>query len=591
MDDDDDDIFLPDAYSRGDSLEDLGVVSYDANGALVMHTENLLQWYQELLPLYAHPSGVAAANVGANVGGQVNALASALLGLLDKDEIIKQAAALGPGVASIIASLPPALWDRMLGNDQLARAPRSVELWQTRRDEYVAKLATQQVDQVAAGPIGKIIIPTTGVGTSIRTVQFDLEQALQPARPTIAIIETWQLTAFLGDYGLGQTVGAESLFPGETKSVSVQTWSTDTSSQELSSSVFDSVDNSAQSRFTDQIAKTDNTTTTESGAVAASLATKTGASAQVYMVNMYGEIEAAVSANYQAGRQNFDGKVHTTVREHANQCNSARRTAVGAVTSQQREAGSIGTTFRELSNTNLRRVLNFVFRELNQEYKTVTSLRDIQVVLYNGRPGSADRVTLGELSGFLKRYLVEAKVEEVAREILGLIVQCVDEHGDPQTMLQVGTRNGGVFEWQDASLDIEGHLDFVDSPLNPTYSWRIKPGPIGQEGNEPTVPGVVNGRTSVVMRTDSIVAEALLGQADALDPYASGLQELDLQARHADLSARDAEIRRLVDALDLVKEAPAEERVEAWNTMLGARPQVDVTATVDGAGDHKPPEG
>jgi hypothetical protein len=184
---------------------------------------------------------------------------------------------------------------------------------------------------------------------SIQTVPFDIQQP-DPV-PHIALIETWQLTAFLGDYGLGQTVAAESLMPGERKTVSMQTWSADTSNKEQSTSVFDSADSSAQDRFGKQVTAAGNTTTTESGGVAASIGTKTGASAQVYIVNMSGEIEASTSANYQKGRQDFSSNVDTATNEHANQCNSSRRTAVGEVTKTQREEGTIGQTTRELSNT------------------------------------------------------------------------------------------------------------------------------------------------------------------------------------------------------------------------------------------------
>ncbi len=80
-----------------------------------------------------------------------------------------------------------------------------------------------------------------------------------------------------------------------------------------------------------------------------------------------------------------------------------------------------------------------------------------------------------------------------------------------------------------------------------------------------------------------MVVEALLGVADALDPYASGLQKLDLQAREGELQARetdekwrDTDRQRIADALAIIANAPVEERVKAWTDMLAERPEIEV---------------
>ena len=76
-------------------------------------------------------------------------------------------------------------------------------------------------------------------------------------------------------------------------------------------------------------------------------------------------------------------------------------------------------------------------------------------------------------------------------------------------------------------------------------------------------------RSSVVLRTDNVVVEALLGQADALDPYESALQALDL-------IERDAGIQRATDALALVKAQPADKRVDAWGKVFPENPEIEV---------------
>jgi hypothetical protein len=151
-------------------------------------------------------------------------------------------------------------------------------------------------------------------------------------------------------------------------------------------------------------------------------------------------------------------------------------------------------------------------------------------------------------------------------------------------MLEVGTRTGAVFaNWTDAAIEGIGELDFDDDPLDPRYVWRIKREPIGQDGDAHPVPGVVTSKTSVVLRTDNVVVEALLGRADALDPYAAALQALDLQAREADIESREAdtawraaETRRTSDALNLVAGLAGGERLDAWERLFPDRPEIEV---------------
>jgi hypothetical protein len=55
--------------------------------------------------------------------------------------------------------------------------------------------------------------------------------------------------------------------------------------------------------------------------------------------------------------------------------------------------------------------------------------------------------------------------------------------------------------------------------------YRFKRGPLGQDSAEEfPVDGVVLSKRELVMATDSVVVEALLGQVDALDSYSHELQ-------------------------------------------------------------------
>ncbi len=322
---------------------------------------------------------------------------------------------------------------------------------------------------------------------------------------------------------MGRTLQTFSLLPGERTTITVETWRTDAAAREDASSVFDSSDAAAQSRFSSALTLESGSAFQDQGGWAVSVGTKVSGGFNLGIVQGSASLEAGFSANHQEARQQFSNSVSQTSQEHASQVNSSRRQAVETTSSATTATGATQRTVREISNTNLRRVLNFVFRELNQTYETITSLRDVRIAFYNGNVGSATVVPLADLRRLLREYIVPERQEELARTILAMVAQCIDHEGSPQTVLQVGVSAGGTYSWTDAQLTDDGMLDFDDSPLDGRYSWRIKRGPIGQEDNNesPKVPGVVTAKDTIVLRTDNIVVEALLGQADALDPYAS----------------------------------------------------------------------
>jgi hypothetical protein len=456
-----------------------------------------------------------------------------------------------------------------------------IEAQAARRNAYLVAASSQAAAEVqarinvAGGQLVTTIdLQVPGVGQSVRRVTYDVSQA---GTPQIAIVETWQISSFLGTYGLGRTLQTFTLLPGEQTTITVDTWRTDAASREDSSSIFDSCDVASQDRFTSSLGTQADVATQDQSGWSASLGFQTSGSASYFgLISGSVSMNAGLAANGQDARQSFSSSVSSASREHAAQVNSSRNQAVSQNTTDTVQSGTSTSTVRTISNTNLRRVLNFVFRELNQEYQTVTALRGISLVFYNGQPGSAEIAPLYQLRDFIGKWIVADQAETVARAILALICQCVDDESNPQTMLQVGERQGGVYTWADAQLAVDGTIDFNGSVLGEDVSWRIKPGPIGQQNQADQVTGVVTARDTIVLRTDNVVGEALLGKADALDPYASALQSIDLQSRTADVNWRNSQVKRTTEALGIVGTLPEGDKVTGYKDMLVPPPEIQV---------------
>lgn len=72
-------------------------------------------------------------------------------------------------------------------------------------------------------------------------------------KPRFFLVERYGISSFLGDYGMGRTVKTFTLLPGESTLISLRTWQSSRESVENSSSIIDSHEQSARSRFTDKV--------------------------------------------------------------------------------------------------------------------------------------------------------------------------------------------------------------------------------------------------------------------------------------------------------------------------------------------------
>ena len=147
------------------------------------------------------------------------------------------------------------------------------------------------------------------------------------------------------------------------------------------------------------------------------------------------------------------------------------------------------------------------------------------------------------------------------------------------------------YDWQPAGLEANGELTFRGDVLSSDVRWRFRPGALSQDPDDHEITGVIMNRSDAVLRTDNLVVEALLGQADALDPYAAAVQAVDLRDRDAQADTRQAEARHMTDALDLVDAQAAADRIAAWERVFPEEPEIQVVpvaSVVNHDGDGPP---
>jgi hypothetical protein len=413
---------------------------------------------------------------------------------------------------------------------------------------------------------------TLPVPTFLQDV-YSLRKIVIPlaSSPRIWVIEEYEIASYLGNYGLGAVVSTLTLLPGEEQVITVESWRENEEIRFEGSSIFDSYDEASQDRFMSSVeARSASTASSES--TGSFYFSKTGKGGWDAIFASHSETEDTKALqSYRISSDTFVSEVSAAVNEHAAQSNVRRENSISSAATTTSSGGLREFNERRIRNTNLRRTLNFVYRELNQEHDVYVVLKGLKVAFGNGRPGSLDVVELPALLGFLKRYIVPTQVSTVLAEILRAIAVVLSFEGDSITVLQMSERDD-LNSWADATVDGQGNLTLPAGKVVEDFFYRFKPlKKLQTSVGGRTVAGVVRAHNHIVLRTDSVIGESLLGEGDALDPYAAALQEADIIGREL-VNKRTA---TALQALDEITDPIA--RAHAFESMFVAKPNVQLT--------------
>jgi hypothetical protein len=388
-------------------------------------------------------------------------------------------------------------------------------------------------------PNGRIDRPrVTDAGLSLETVA-----AISPIPANaLFLIEEYRATSFLGKYGVGRTLSTMSLLPGEETTIRLKTWRNTSTTRTDTSSVVDSEDVTVSDRFADQLSKE----TTDTATQQASTSWHVEASASASWGWGSADLSAGASGETQTGRESFARTASEQVRENAREARSQRKTEVTTSSTTAVTAGDEDSIERVVKNVNLRRTLNFLFRELNQEYITRLHLTGVRFAHCTpGKQGTWTEYPLTDLPKLLDRLILPAKRQSVAASILGVVATIHDRGLAPVQPLQLVTVGpGGAFTVTDLKPTANG-LNQAEMPIKGSGRFvRWKPGPLAPAGanpeNDPQTPadrlavdGVLLSEQSIVMPTGAILVEAVLGERDAVDDCVMRAQEAELAASEA----------------------------------------------------------
>lgn len=363
----------------------------------------------------------------------------------------------------------------------------------------------------------------------------------------LMLVETYQLTAFLGDIHEGQVVRTFTLMPGETTHFSINTYKNSTTNSESASSIFDSYDEASQASFESALTSDQTTTTSE----AAELSFYATADVKQRWGTGNADVTTGATIDGNLSHSNFFQQTTNAIANHAAQASSARNVEVNTSFSVQDETGRQTALTREVRNINSSRTLDLVFRQLTQEYLTVLHLTDIRIGYYDPNPGSFRVVGLAQLDSLLDQVVVDsaevklATKQAIVNQVLGLVA--LGQGTARDAMVTCSSKSTGMAV--DLSSVQAGEVTddqvFSVNPRCDTDVWYT-------ETRSVRVSGLAMASTSVQLRTDNVVAEAVIGRGIGLDAFALGLQAQQLQRSQLDNELLKAEAEKLRLANEIV---------------------------------------
>ena len=415
----------------------------------------------------------------------------------------------------------------------------------------------------------------------------------------LLLVETLNITSYLGELGAGSVIKTFSLLPGESATLSVKSYTKTSKEQKSASCILDSSATDSASDFQDSL--TAEQSNTESTSEAQNY--KVGASVSATWGWGTAQISADYSGSANAARQQAVKNVSNATQHHALKASTNRNVTVNTEYQVQQETGVEESSTRTIANINVSRTLNFVFRQVNQQHVTLIHLTNVRIAHYSedlmldadGNPAyqtdaNGDVVTdphtgaklLAIRTNYrevpladLDRLMRDAINPDYRQHIQQAVLNALSGIPDYQDRLRQ------AYEWVTPRAD-DGTLvtaaRYMQFPRNLSTTFVD---PLTETSF--VVPGIVLDYDHVTLRTDCLLADSMLGPGNALDEYSRQLQLVALAERQVAIAERQAEVDREQLAHSIVGDA--DEAKAAIFAKLFPPPPAPIVSAVTASSD------
>lgn len=264
------------------------------------------------------------------------------------------------------------------------------------------------------------------------------------------------------------------------------------------------------------------------------------------IVEVGGKTEPELSESTSATRETYVTATSSAMEKHVTKTSSFREVEVNTTSTTTTTSGTDQTITRQIENINKSRVLNFAFRQLQQEYITITYLKSVRFLYTNGYGETVELVEIPEL-----RALLEDKIKkEHVRDAMAMLLKhyCV-----------VYNHRGKALPFLEEVKQKLGDCEFAAEGEAVSF-WRKRLS-LTDTASGITVPGVIMRVDQHILRTPAIVVDGLLAGGECLDCYNQEMQDATVTASILENRKMETALNTLAEIADPVARADAYQKM------------------------------
>ena len=354
-------------------------------------------------------------------------------------------------------------------------------------------------------------------------------------KPELSIVLHFKICSYLGDYGAGQTIKTFSLLPDERTDISIKHYLRNEIIKKQTQHILDSFSSEAADELQHTV---DDERTQTTGSSDTSSSTKNfngGISASldlgIFKIGGNAGAGATNGSSFTSSLQDQIKHLDSSITKHVAKADTLRQIDINIESVNNFTAEEEETIKRSLYNPNKSRVLNFVYRQLLQEFFTITYLDNVTFSYTNGYQEHNKNCNLADLETMLSEILVDSvAVQNEVNKIYTYLCNIIDYTGTKQSFIELVNEDNGncinpsmphitnSYVRKRHTVDpVTGDL----TELQNTYKGK-------------TVNGIILSVKHRITRTSSLITDAVLGQGEALDCYNQKLQDAAAQKVHLD---------------------------------------------------------
>jgi hypothetical protein len=305
----------------------------------------------------------------------------------------------------------------------------------------------------------------------------------------------------------GKAVSNISLLPGEKMTISVKTYKNNSFTRVYSENVLDSFGTSSAAEMENLVEEENSTATVKTSTIGKTtgLSLSTGSA----LSSLMGNFNFNKTKNKTSSRSANTRQLNKALSKHVETSNSNRQITVNTTTTESITEGQETVTTRQLENPNKSRTLNFICRQLQQEYISLTYLANVRIAFSNGYVESLKVVELEELDSLLDAVINEADQYVVKQQLLKHYCSIQNWRNDEIPFVEKVVRQIGECILDAGPAELETYYR-KRRDCKDTYVYG---------GRNFTVDGPILAAERHVLHTDAVITDCILGNGEALDCF------------------------------------------------------------------------